>query len=513
MFKSRRTLAVLAGVAILGFITVLGITGVDAQLRRVRPPMITPPGADGTQPADPGIAMTFPSDEKVKKVVEAIKDYIKVKDWELVATELQRILDRPDDVSIEQTHKGVDGKETTTWTSASSEAERLLDTLPPKGMDHYHLKSGPAAKALLEQAKQASDAQLLAEVVRRYLYTDAGLEATNLLGTYHLDRGNYMPAALCFEQLRQREKDKVAPSTLLKAALAYHGSGDKTNEGVVWKQLAARAPDGLLLGKKMVTLAELQRIKDAQGPPVALSNYDWPMYRGDPRRSGLGNGGAPLLEESWKKSLFKDKSSTARGEVDQTVKFLTERGQPILPAFYPIVATIRKAESEEPVPILVYRSYSGICAHDLKTGGEVIMWDTNSQLSLEALPTSANRNVSGTQPVMIDPMTGQPYVQVNKPNLLLENSVLGMLSTDNTNVYAVDDLALAPTIFNFNGRHWAPGMVPGGGPGRTGVDVIDENLGHNKLQAWDLCIRQAQVVDRGQERRQRRGQKRRPEGV
>jgi hypothetical protein len=75
----------------------------------------------------------------------------------------------------------------------------------------------------------------------------------------------------------------------------------------------------------------------------------------------------------------------------------------------------------------------------------------------------------------------QTYVQQNqKPQLLLENSVLGTLSTDGNFVFAVEDLAVPPPLF----RHpFARVEDP-----RTawGAEIADA-IGHNRLQAFELA--------------------------
>src|SRR6516162_11311793 len=111
------------------------------------------------------------------------------------------------------------GGKTTHWVSVKSEADRLLANLPPKGKDFYQVTYGPRAAEDLKKAKASSSIEQLTIVTRNYLHTDAGAEATNLLGTYLLDRGEWTTAALCYEKLLKREgSDKLTAATLFKAA-------------------------------------------------------------------------------------------------------------------------------------------------------------------------------------------------------------------------------------------------------------------------------------------------------
>src|SRR5205823_5788865 len=107
------------------------------------------------------------------------------------------------------------GKEYTVWLSVKDEADRMISALPRNGLAYYQLTYGPPAAEMLKHARETSNKDLLAEVMRRYLYTDAGLEATGLLGTYLLDRGDFVGSAQCFERLMAREgPNKLAPLTL-----------------------------------------------------------------------------------------------------------------------------------------------------------------------------------------------------------------------------------------------------------------------------------------------------------
>src|SRR5262249_33620206 len=93
----------------------------------------------------------------------------------------------------------------------------------------------------------------------RYLYTEAGAKAAELLGTIALDRGDYAVAALRFERLFQsRGQDRLPPLTLFKAALAFHHAGDTRNEDRAWKVLAGKAERLTLGNGKVYSVAELR---------------------------------------------------------------------------------------------------------------------------------------------------------------------------------------------------------------------------------------------------------------
>ena len=106
-----------------------------------------------------------------------------------------------------------DGKETSQWTSIRFEANRLLGTMPPNGLQVYDLQFGGKARDLLAEARKSPDlrssdelrnqstVEILADVAQRFLHTKAGSEAAEMLGTFYLDRGQPVMATLCFERL------------------------------------------------------------------------------------------------------------------------------------------------------------------------------------------------------------------------------------------------------------------------------------------------------------------------
>src|SRR5205085_797618 len=78
--------------------------------------------------------------------------------------------------------------------------------------------------------KKKEDTKLLAEVALSYQHTRAGAEATDLLGTYYLDRGEYATADRCFaELLGHHRAAKLKPITLFRAALAFRHANDRDN--------------------------------------------------------------------------------------------------------------------------------------------------------------------------------------------------------------------------------------------------------------------------------------------
>src|SRR5262249_57481999 len=125
---------------------------------------------------------------------------------------------------------------------------------------------------------------------RRYGHTPAGREAAEMAGTWHLDRGRPLHAAVWFGLLLDRDgPDALPPLALLKAAVAFRAAGDAGRSDKAWNALAAKAPDGVALGGRNVPLADLRKELDRETRFLQetrfLRSAGWPMFAGDPRPS------------------------------------------------------------------------------------------------------------------------------------------------------------------------------------------------------------------------------------
>jgi outer membrane protein assembly factor BamB len=343
----------------------------------------------------------------------------------------------------------------------------------------YRTLFNVTAKKLLNDAITTGDQALFDDVTQRFLYTEAGAEAAERLGTLHLDRGRFIVAARAFEKLIQREGlEKLEPVTLFKAALAFHRAGDKDNKDRVWQYLATRSPDGLRLSDQLVNLDELSKLLDKYRPSVVASAFDYPQFGGNESRSAQAVGGAPFMVRRWAQPLTLEgqvKSWLFDEKEPSAVKQLLVRGQAVLPGLYPIAATIQKGG--QPHAVLVFRSYGGISAVDLKNGK--LDWMSPSSWSFDRM---LHDSLNGKQQAL-NQFISFYKDQTSKPNVLLENSTIGSLSTDNLRVYAVEDLAVPPGTNQNDPRF---GMFPRGGPMPGFSQAVTEAIQHNKLHALNL---------------------------
>lgn len=477
----NRVLLVLVGVALLGIWALQSAATAQPVLQKqviingqIQFADGKPGGMSGEDPnAENNAAISFPTDNKLKRKLEAAQDFIKEELWGEAVDVLQDLLNRIEDVMVQVGRRGPDGKEIQQRTSIKAEANRLLGSLPKPGMETYRVKYGPKAADLLKQAITNNDRELLAQVSISFFYTDAGAEATNLLGTYYLDRGNYVTAAEAFKRLLERQgSEKLSPTTLYKAFLAFSegarrsNSEDEQRADLVWRQLSTAAPEGLRFADRLIPLDTLHKQRDRLSSGVTRNPNDWLVFGGRPDRSAQGNGGTPFLEYLWKQPTMRSKD-TARfvmgdGSYQGAVKQRELKGEAILPSFFPVAAKGK----------LIYRSYWGIHAVDLHKEGKLV-WEMPSFWSMDHMLTKNNKTAAITQWINM-------YNQMGRQNVFYENSNVGTLSTDNTRVYCVEDLAVPPVNVMAYGNPW------GANPNLPWGQEINQAIHHSKLQAIDL---------------------------
>ncbi|HEX5269070.1 MAG TPA: PQQ-binding-like beta-propeller repeat protein, partial [Gemmataceae bacterium] len=408
-------------------------------------PLLTPTAAPGQQkppagaPAGPkdvlpfGPALLLPADSGLPRKVQGVRDFVGRRQYDDAARLLDELLDRPEGVFLPVTRRGPEGQEVSCAVSLRAETERLLTSLPRPALEAYQALVGKrAAQALAAAAGQPA---ALAVVVRRYPHTRAGAEAAALLGTHHLDRGFFDVAAAYFERAL-RSDEKPDPLTLFQAAVALRRAGDAGRAEQVWKRLAA-AIDSVTVGGRAVPLDALEkeynRATSAAGEVPAEALF--------PAPPGSGPGGG--------------------GWVAEAVRRLEAASQPVLSAATPIIVG----------DTVVARTPAGIRAVSLKDGRTV--WESPSPLAPDVLARdpAAHAHLG---------LWMESYLG-DHPAVLLENTILGTLSTDGRRVYAVEDLPVPPRPLNYAGFHSNQGQ----GLVLTDAPRLTDAVYHSRLLALD----------------------------
>ena len=118
--------------------------------------------------------------------------------------------------------------------SLRQRAEQLLGEIPLDLRTSYQEKYGVKAKVMLRKAIEANDTEAIAMTSRLYFHTDAGLEATMLVGHTHLAEGRPAMAAVAFEKVATQPQgsNRFDPEATLLAAISWslNGSTDRSDK-------------------------------------------------------------------------------------------------------------------------------------------------------------------------------------------------------------------------------------------------------------------------------------------
>ena len=110
-----------------------------------------------------------------------------------------------------------------TAVSVNKVATEMLAMLPKSAIDGYRVRFGVPARQRLSLAIAESNYFEIAQVMKRFPYTDAGVEAAILIGHYHFDAGRTLLAAESFQTALDlgRFSKKPDPQLFVLAAVSW----------------------------------------------------------------------------------------------------------------------------------------------------------------------------------------------------------------------------------------------------------------------------------------------------
>ncbi len=226
----------------------------------------------------------------------------------------------------------------------------------------------------------------------------------------------------------------------------------------------------LRFGNKTVTVEELQQYVKAHGrSKTDLVNYDTSMVNYNPSRSGQGRGGPVFFESNWTRSLVQ--TSEVGKWLKQVETTMKDRGQPLIPAMQPITATVM--HNDEKKSVVVFRSHWGIHAYDMKAGKR--LWETPSTWSMDRMVRDTKKVGAINQFVAAQMAT--------RPNMLVENSTVGTLSTDGAFVFMIEDLEVPPG----NQLQHDSSATSAVSRRAFGSEEVTNAVNSSKLQAFNLA--------------------------
>jgi outer membrane protein assembly factor BamB/tetratricopeptide (TPR) repeat protein len=413
----------------------------------------------------PDDAVKLSTDADAGRTVDAAEEYFQKKNWESGTKALQKLLDAPTDPLISILEQQGD-KSVVRYSSARTEAARMLAGLPKEGQAYYQVTFDPAAEALLKEARKQNPAAGLLRLVERYPLTRAADEALDELARLAESEGESHRAARALERrLQGRTPASWTAAQLYLAAMVFTEVGDKTRADAVVKVLKPQlGKDGMKIGDNVVRPEDLAKELESLAPSATVQ--DWPLLGGNPERTAQARGAAPFLGPVWKKELTT--SEEVLKEVKKSEAELLHRHQAVLPAASPVVVTDPRRGVL--LPIAIYTSYSGVNAVQLRTGEP--FWKSGSSWRLENLFRKAETITS---------VTGwlERYRSQQRPGVVFENSVITQMSTNGRFVYVVDDLAFPPPR-SFQAEQPFPGGYV------RNSDKLNGMVFSSRLQAYDL---------------------------
>jgi outer membrane protein assembly factor BamB len=326
-----------------------------------------------------------------------------------------------------------------------AEAQRLLGQMPRQGKELYELRYGARARQMLRDAATAGDPSGLAEVSRRYFHTQAGYEATLLLGLYHLDRGSPLAGALTLKRLREvpEAAEQFEPGLSVAMAACWLRAGFPDSAKAILDAVRQKYPKTSLqiAGAETALAGDPTRLIGSN-PAVGAGSADassWGMFRGNAARNASASGGGPLLSVAWRVP------TTEHPHVEELVTQISrsyrQRDEWALPALHPLVVG----------DTVLLRTVRNLVAVDFVTGK--LLWE---------VPTDDPFEAPNDSPVE------SPFFQPQQPDLrfglryrLWGDATYGTLSSDGERVFAVEDLSLdlspSPSQnFAFNPRETRP---------------------------------------------------------
>lgn len=307
--------------------------------------------------------------------------------------------------------------------SLRQRATDLLGMVPGKSRELYELRYGIQAQQLLDKAVREGDYYQMSQIIRRFFYTQAGFDATMLVGYYHLDQGRPIAAAFCFKRIVDVEEARAIhdPEASVLLATCWMLAGDEKQATDVLIDLKGRGNDQKInfLGAEIPLFrndeSALQWLQNLVGKSQLGSNrlvYDWAMHRGNPQRNANSGSGFPLLEARWSLPTLND-PNLERIASDKLRELIFSEASTI-PSVHPIAVG----------DTIVMRTFNQMIGVDFRTGRRI--W---SYPALETEYLFADENVD--EQTMASDNKG-PVEQ-----RLFQDSVYGQMSSNGRMIFVV----------------------------------------------------------------------------
>lgn len=346
---------------------------------------------------------------------------------------LQSLLDRGEDCFLWSPEKGVP-------ESARHQAERLITSLGPEGLQTYRDFSDAAAADLLREADQSNDPAGYAEILRRLFLTTPALDAVDRLASRAMSRGE---AAVAVRLWRRVIEEKAHARRLGTAhwqkihAAAVMADDQDLIERAFLALNAAKAtprfplrPEHRRTPREPLSIEWLQPYGDAGHTAGSGVTVPWlaPVWTADDRvhfESPSATKVAPLVSPASKAGTQAPANDPANAPIPDVTERARTWSEEKLSALQSPAGAPQAIVAGDQV---VFRDAEGLRAVSLTSGASVWTYRTAASLRYPVAP-----DVKGATNNASIPDFGPAHA---------ENSVLGLLTSDGDRVFAIEAVDL-----------------------------------------------------------------------
>ncbi len=379
----------------------------------------------------------FVTDRQMTLRLTRAQELVAAEKYRDAITLLQRILDSPEDF-----HYSPDRDDRSHLRGLKQEALRTIAELPEDGRETYELVSGATAQALVDDGRKTHNVALLEEAARRFFHTEAGYEATWLLGNHHLDRSSPLAAAQYFDRLRQMPEvaRQWEPMLTLKTAVCWGRAHMPEQSIETLMAFRDSIPgDRIEIGGRLVPL--FKQRQDAlpwlvqtlgQEPGFAqLARERWTMFRGDSTRNASSPQATPTWQPAWVRDTLDraenddpNLAESIRTPLNELQGELRNQGWLNVPVVHPLAIGDR----------IVFRTLANLRAVDLKSGE--LLWESAildpayEQILEQSTASRSTAAAPGQQSPLAMYLNQRAW----------RDLTFGTISTDGDRVYSLEDL-------------------------------------------------------------------------
>lgn len=329
-----------------------------------------------------------------------------------------------------------DAQQTGRMISLKAEAQRMLGNMSRDGQAAYELQFGAEARRLVDSAVNQGDINQLVNVSRKFFQTEAGQQATFLVGRYHLDGGRPLAAALTLQRLANHKQTAQAyePELSLSLAVAWFYAGMEENGRQVlsdlqkrpelWRRSDIAAPAQLMTDVSTAAQWLLDQIQTRHGAGGRSEN-EWLLYRGNVSRNGATQGDIPLIVSDnplvncrWRVATCSH--TRMEDEVAKVQQHYAANQIPALPSLQPLAVG----------GVILMRTPRYLFAVDASTGKRIWLYDDLSLQMGEGLSPENN----------VDTLKNRSEVLGGWHQRIWDDAPYGQMSSDGERVYLINKL-------------------------------------------------------------------------